>query len=264
MDRLLETLRNAIRCDLAYMEPTWMARDAQVFVEVVNGVQHLAVAGTNSLTDAFRDALLTWVERDSLGYVRNGFADSWDALRDALPIDLNLAPELPVRLRAHSLGAPIAQYMVPVLQARGFRVLDGEDFGSPTGWKAPITTWPRIPWTHWKNGYDPVAMRPWRNLLPWRPSKGCCPGEWKQIHKGAVRPKVFSPAASLVHLLQMNDNHRLNDPRGYIQNFGAACDREAAARGIVFSWRDLPEARRWAAAVVAFEDRGRQPLLRAA
>lgn len=248
----LRALRNAIRCDMAYMEPTLMFRGAQARVTIEDGVQYFAGAGTNDRGDVLNDLAITWRHRDGLGKVRNGFADAFDPLRDLLVEGgveaLGLNPELPTVVVCHSLGVPVLQFLVPRLVAKGMKIVYGEGFGSPTGWKRPAWAFPTIPWTNYKNAFDVVAGRPWL-LFP-----GTAGENWLQIDAPTIRPGMRHPAAKTWPLSRPADNHRLRGKFGYIQQLGNC---------VGFDWRSEPWAREWAVAVVAYEDRGEKPLLKA-
>lgn len=236
----LRALRAAIRCDAAYMEPTWSSRDAQAFLEVVDGVQHFAVAGTNSVRDAMRDVLLVFAHRARCGDVRKGFADAWDPMRDALPAGLGLRQDLPLVLEAHSLGGPIAQYQALELAAIGFDIRYVETFGCPTGWRATdLYDAAGIPSVNWKNEYDIVAGTPHLD--------GKCPGTWYQLMPGRITTEPVSAADGFLHPFLAIENHMLEGIHGYIETLGTH----------VPGWRDLPEARAHFARVKRWNEKNR-------
>lgn len=247
----IDLLRAAIRCDMAYMEPSWMARDTQVRVTVEGGIQYLSTAGTNSGADVRSDIEIGWVTRSVLGVVRKGFADAWDPLRDAGPGALGLSRDLPVVLNAHSLGVPVAQYFAVTLLNAGFAVLGGAGFGSPTGWDKDGGLYPDMTWWNVKNGHDPVAGRPW---LLWPGTAG---GQWLQIDDDRIREGMRHPARRSLLPWRDVQNHLLDGPRGYIETLG----RCAVKAGEVSDWRKLPEVVEWALSVARFNARGRRPLL---
>lgn len=247
----LRALRAAMRCDLAYMEPTYGPnRDAQAYVEVIDGVQHFAIAGTNSLVDLWHDLNFGWAHRDALGTVRRGFANAWDPFRDALneagPEAFGLDRGLPVVVECHSLGVPIAQYLTGALRNQ-MPVLYVEGFGGPTGWRRPAAYPPLVPCMIWKNGFDIVAGRPW--LLGGR--DGICPGTIIQFQNGSILSAVHHPSKFVLHPIVAGANHRLQGPQGYIHQLG----RLAEAMKMTTDWRTLPEAARWFAAVSRWEER---------
>ncbi len=240
MPDVRRALLNAMRVDAAYMEPTWTGGDAQIFVEVSTGLQYVAIAGTNSLLDAWRDILLTFQHREICGEVRDGFADSWDPLRDASLEELGIDRNIPTALACHSLGVPVGQYQALEFRKRGVNVVYVEGFGGPSGFAgdAPKYREACIPTTIWKNGFDIVAGRP--------RSSGCCPGDHVQIHNGKILPKVYHPSLSFLHPFQMAANHRLQGPRGYVETLGRANG---------YGWRAWPEAVRWREQVARWEAR---------
>lgn len=234
----------AIQCDMAYIAPTWgPVRNAQIRVSMIDGIQFLAVAGTKNKGDVLNDLSITWVKRTRLGRVRNGFADAWDPIRDENPMTYGLTRDLPVFMTGHSLGAVLAQYQAKELLHKGYDVLGGVDFGSPTGWHPERGKPCDIPWMHIKNGWDVVAGRP--NVL----YSGVTPGEWWQVKDGELIPGMRHPARSWCHPFRGTDNHKLFGPYGYIATLG----RMAEKAGEVEDWHDLPEAREWASAVVAWK-----------
>ncbi len=205
-------LANARRCNRAYLAPSWRRANAQILIEIVGGIQYVAVAGTNDPRDVLCDiALLPFVSRVQLGTIRKGFADAWEPVRDHLVSSNLLDPLYPTFLTCHSLGVPIAEGMIPVLQDLGFDVLGCEGFGAPAAWgmagKKAIES-RRVPILEWKNHSDPVAGNP--DALGWSV------GDRAQITDGKIYPVWTSPVACLRDPITATKYHLLEGDLGYI------------------------------------------------
>lgn len=241
----LRAMRAAIRCDMAYMEPTFgPTRDAQGYLEVVDGMQHFAIAGTNSPGDVLRDISLIWRMRAALGMVRKGFADAWDPFRDAGIDGLGLTRTMPLILEGHSLGAVIAQYLSKWIASR-MQLAGFETFGCPTGWQYKDAMPRGIDGMNWKNRFDIVAGRPW--LI----KAGYAPGTWVQIDDGEIKPELYHPSNSSLHPFTAAENHKLQGENGYVYQLG----KLAEAQGRTRSWREEPEVVRWFEAVEEWKRR---------
>lgn len=200
-------LEAAKRCLLAYDSPTWKEKGCQLYSETVDGVQHIAFAGTKNIKDILNDLSATPVSRQGLGDLFNGFADAWEPWRD---YGQEVLTGGPVILEGHSLGGMLAQITASYLHRHGVPVLEVQTFGCPRGWGhigAALYEERNIPTLNWKNGHDAVFGRPL-----WGVGVGqvaACDGE-------PVEPRW----KSYLHPIRRWENHRLEGRYGYLKALG--------------------------------------------
>lgn len=201
-------LASAKRCLLAYDHPTWREKDCQAYTTVIDGVQHIAFAGTNSIKDVLNDLAASPVKRHGLGDLFNGFADAWEPWRD---YGQDMLKGLPVILEGHSLGGMLAQITASYLHRHKVPVLQVQTFGCPRGWGhigAALYEERGIPTLNWKNGHDAVFGRPF-----W----GVGVGSVADCRGGSVESRW----KSYFHPIRRWQNHRLEGEHGYLAALGA-------------------------------------------
>ncbi len=151
----------ALECSLAYVEPTHKVGNIWFRVRTSDSGLLVAFAGTKCIEDVLDDACAVMVHRAGLGWIHNGFADEWDAVKSTL---LKMAsPGIPIAFTGHSLGAAHALLASAWFRLCGFTVGPCYTFGCPkvggAEW-AGIYDGLKIPTYRLVYGRDGVTLSP--------------------------------------------------------------------------------------------------------
>ncbi len=105
------------------------------------GNQILSFPGSEQIKDWIEDGEFVKVKREGLGWIHNGFADTWDGLKNELIPKLDRTK--PLYITGHSLGGAVATVASLALYNRGFKIDGLFTFGSP-----------RVGNSEWKSNFE--------------------------------------------------------------------------------------------------------------
>lgn len=153
----------AIASDESYGSNTIKVGTDSLLVVEIGDKKIIAFAGSKDFQDWVNDFEFVKVKRDELGWIHNGFADSFDNLKKPLLENSKINKFDNLIFTGHSLGGAVAQIMALHFKNAGYNVVGCYTFGQPrvgnSDWKKKYES-ARIPTFRFVHGYDSVPNVP--------------------------------------------------------------------------------------------------------
>ncbi len=153
----------AIASDESYGNSTIKVGTDSLLIVEVGDKKIVAFAGSKDFQDWMNNFEFVKVKRDDLGWIHNGFADSFDNLKKPLLVHPKINKFDNLIFTGHSLGGAVAQIMALHFQKLGYNVVGCYTFGQPrvgnSDWKKNYEM-ARIPTFRFVHGYDSVPNVP--------------------------------------------------------------------------------------------------------